>query len=336
MNQLKNYEVVSCIQPTGDIHIGNYFGAVKNWVQLQDTHRCIYGVVDLHALTRNFEPKALKSYTNQMVIDLLACGIDPNKSTLFVQSLIPEHTELTWVLSNLTNFGEASRQPQFKSYQKKNENPSVGFFTYPILQAADVLIYKAKYVPVGEDQRQHLELCRNISERFNARYNVDCFNTPEAMYTTSSRIMSLTDPTQKMSKSKGEKHFVRLFEESNIIRKKISAAVTDSGNTTEGEMSKGVSNLFAILGACGKSDEVISLTNDFHTNQLKYTQLKEAVSEALIELTTGLKAKRNEIQSDVSLINDAIREMSEEARKTAQNTIYEVKKHIGIKSISHF
>lgn len=336
MNQLKDYEVVSCIQPTGDIHIGNYFGAVKNWVTLQATHRCIYGVVDLHALTRYFEPKALKSYTNQMVIDLLACGIDPNKSTLFVQSLIPEHTELTWILSNLTNFGEATRQPQFKNNLKYNENPSVGFFTYPILQAADILIYNAKYVPVGDDQRQHLELCRNIAERFNTRYNTDCFSMPEAMYTTSSRIMSLADPTKKMSKTNGEKHFIRLFEEADVIRKKINAAVTDSGDTTEGDMSKGVSNLFTILGACGKSDEMISLTNDFHTNQLKYTQLKEAVSEALIELTTGLRAKRDEIQSDVSLINDSIREMSSEARKTAQNTVYEVKKHIGIKSISHF
>ena len=336
MNQLKNYEVVSCIQPSGDIHIGNYFGAVKNWVALQEKYQCVYGVVDLHAMTRNSEPKALQSNTDQMVIDLLACGIDPNKSTLFVQSLIPEHTELTWILSNLTNFGEVSRQTQFKNAQKHNESTSAGFFTYPILQAADILIYKAKYVPVGDDQRQHLELCRKIAERFNTRYEVDYFDLPEAMYTNSSRIMSLADPSQKMSKTKGEKHFIRLFEEAEIIRKKINAAVTDSRDAPEGEMSKGVSNLFTILGACGKADEVISLTNDFYTNQLKYSQLKEAVSEALIELSAGLKTRRSEIQSDVSLINDTIREMSEKARKTAQNTVYEVKKHVGIKSISHF
>jgi tryptophanyl-tRNA synthetase len=332
----RDYEVVSAIQPSGFIHIGNYFGAIRNWVKLQDEYKCIYGVVDLHAMTRNPNPKNLKKWTDQMIIDLLACGIDPSRTTLFVQSLVPEHTELTWILSNLANYGELSRQPQFKKYQEENSTIRASFFNYPVLQAADILIYHGDFVPVGDDQRQHLELCRHVAERFNSLCGQEYFQIPEAKYTPTPRIKSFADPTRKMSKSAGEKHYLKLFEEEAIIRKKIKSAVTDSGETPEGEMSKGVDNLFNILKACGKSDEVINLTNDFFAGNLKYAHLKEATADALVELSTELINKRKAIEKDTSLINDTIRELSANARTTAQKTIYEVKKLMGLKCVSHF
>lgn len=332
----KNYDVLSCIQPSGEMHLGNYFGAVKNWVKLQDTHNCIYGIVDLHAMTKDYDPKKLKEHTDRMVIDLLACGIDPMKSILFVQSLVPEHTELAWIFNTLTGFGELTRQTQFKDQQSKTENITAGFFTYPVLQAADILIYNAKVVPVGEDQRQHLELTRNIAQRFNNRFQKDYFNIPETLVTKTPRIMSLADPNKKMSKSLGEKHYIRLFAEEKEVIKKVKTAITDSGNTKEGEMSKGVKNLFELLDACEKTEDITNLMNDFTAGQLKYSHLKEAVTSAILELTKGLREKRNMIEQDTFLINDTIREMSHEARKIARDRLYEVKKLVGIKSISHF
>jgi len=332
----RDYDVVSGIQPSGDMHIGNYFGAIKSWVKLQEEYKCIYGVVDLHAMTKNPEPRKLKAWTDQMIVDLFACGIDPSKTTLFVQSLVPEHTELSWILSNFANYGELVRQPQFKKYQGQNDTARASFFGYPILQAADILIYHGDLVPVGDDQRQHLELCRHVAQRFNQLCGQEYFQIPEAKYTPTPRIMSLADPNRKMSKSLGEKHYIKLFAEEEEIRNKVKSAITDSGEVSEGEMSKGINNLFNILKACDKHDEVLSLTNDFLTGNLKYSLLKEATADALVELTTGLRANRKEIENDTSLNNDTIRELSADARKTAQKTVYEVKKLMGLKCVSHF
>lgn len=336
MNSQKTYDVLSCIKPTGEIHLGNYFGAIKNWVNLQEDHNCIYGVVDLHAMTTHYDPELLRKYSDQMVLDLLTCGIDPNKSILFVQSLVPEHAELSWIFSTITPYGELSRQTQFKDQYQKGGNVTAGFFTYPVLQAADILIYKAKYVPVGKDQTQHLELSRNLAVKFNNRFQTDFFDLPESIHTEIPKVMSTADPLQKMSKTSGEKHFIRLFAEEKEIRKKIGSAITDSGDSQEGEMSPGVKNLFALLGACDKTAELTSLLSDFRAGQLKYSDLKGAVGDALVELSTNLRIKRNELEKDTSLLNDTIREMSGQAREIARNTLYEVKKLVGIKSISHF
>ena len=228
--------VLSCIQPTGEMHIGNYFGAVKNWVRIQDEYECFYGVVDLHAMTMPYDPKKLKENSLRMVAELLACGIDPSKSVLFIQSLVPEHSELTWIFNCVASFGELSRMTQFKDKSEQIESGgkfiSAGLFTYPVLQAADILVYKANFVPVGKDQVQHLELSRNIAVRFNKQFG-EFFPEPEPLLTEVQKLASLADPTKKMSKSLGEKHYIGLFEEEAKIVKKVKSAVTDTVDPRE-------------------------------------------------------------------------------------------------------
>lgn len=330
-------DVMSAIQPTGELHLGKYFGAVKNWVNLQDSKNCIYGIVDMHALTGNYNHKSLQDNTNQMAVDLIACGIDPKKSNLFVQSLVPEHTELAWLLGVFTSYGEMTRQTQFKSkvQDKKEDSIRVGLFNYPLLQAADILIYRAKEIPVGMDQKQHLELCRNIARRFNNQFG-DFFPIPEPSFTATPKIMSFADPTKKMSAGLGEKHYVSLFEEENSLRKKVMNAVTDSGETPFGEMSPGIKNLFNLLSACAKKSEFESLKKDFEAGNLKYELLKETLADALVDLTKQMIENRKEVLSDVSLLNDSIREMSAQARGVAQENLFEVKQLLGVKSVSHF
>ena len=206
---------------------------------------------------------------------------------------------------------------------------------YPILQAADILIYKAKSVPVGKDQKQHIELTRNLAARFNHQFG-DYFPLPEPEYSEVPKVKSFYNPQQKMSKGLGEKHFIRLFEEEAVLRKKVMSAVTDSGDSKEGELSDGIKNLFDILNACGKENEMNSLMNDFQNGNLKYKLLKETVADSLLELTSEMRERRSVIENDVSLISDVIREMSGRARVIAQKTLYDVKQIVGLKSISHF
>ncbi len=224
--------VLSLVQPTGDLHLGNYFGAVKNWVELQNTYNCIYGVADCHSMTMPYNAIDLRENTWKMVFQLLACGIKPEN--LFIQSLVPEHTELCWILSCVTSYGELSKMTQFKDKREQLEEKdnqafiSAGLFSYPALQAADILIYKADYVPVGKDQEQHLELSRNIAARFNHQFGKEYFVHPAPLFTEIPKLLSPADPTKKMSKSLGEKHFINLFGDPNRIRKQIKSAVTDT------------------------------------------------------------------------------------------------------------
>jgi tryptophanyl-tRNA synthetase len=223
--------VLSGIQPTADsFHIGNYFGALRQWVQMQDTHECFYAVVDLHAITAEFDPKVLKKRTLSSFAQLLAVGIDTKKSTVFVQSQVPQHAQLAWVLSCFTGFGEAGRMTQFKDKTQKGgqERSSVGLFTYPILQAADILLYQAQSVPVGEDQRQHLELTRDLAVRFNNQFG-QTFVVPEAFIVKeSAKILDLQDPTAKMSKSSPQ-GCIFIMDEPDAVMKKFKTAMTDSG-----------------------------------------------------------------------------------------------------------
>lgn len=328
--------VLSGIQPTAEMHIGNYFGAVRNWVALQDTHECIYCIVDLHAITMPYDPANLRSNTERMVIDLLACGIDPNKAILFIQSLVPEHTELCWVLSCLTPFGDLRRMTQFKDKSELLERQdatqfvSAALFTYPVLQAADILVYRAQHVPVGKDQEQHLEISRELARRFNNQFGVDFFPEPAPLFTQTPKIMSLVDPTKKMSKSSGERHYIGLFEDEQGIRAKIKTAVTDSGGVPQGEMSPGVANLFEILKACGKTAVANALLQEHNAGTLKYSKLKEVVADALVELTSGLRATRADIAANITAVNAKVTEMSEKARGIAAGTIKEVRKLVGL------
>jgi tryptophanyl-tRNA synthetase len=329
--------VFSGIQPTAEMHIGNYFGAVRNWVALQETHDCIYSVVDLHAMTKPYDPASLRANTERMVFDLLACGIDPDKAILFMQSVVPEHTELCWILSCLTGFGELRRMTQFKDKydliekQDSTQFVSAGFFVYPALQAADILIYRADYVPVGKDQEQHLELSRDLARRFNSQFGVDFFPEPAALFTETPKIMSLLDPTKKMSKSAGERHYIKLFEDEQSIRSKIKSAVTDSGDIPAGaEMSPGVANLLEILKACGKTEEAAALLKDYQAGKRQYREFKEVVANALVELTSGLRARREEILKDAAGVKTKIEKMTEKARVITSANLKEVRSIVGL------
>jgi len=327
-------KVLSCIQPTSEMHFGNYFGAVKNWVELQEKFECIYGVVDYHAMTMPYDPQQLHNNTMNMVIDLLACGIDPEKSILFIQSLVPEHAELCWILSCFCSYGELQRMTQFKDksesekIQEKGNIVSTGLFTYPVLQAADILIYKAEFVPVGKDQEQHLELSRVIANRFNNKHG-QYFKEPKALFTEIPKLLSLADPTKKMSKSLGDQHCVRLFEEEAVIRRKVKTAVTDTGEKTD-EMSPGIANLFELLKACGKMDEYDSLANNYRTGKLKYSVLKESVANALVELSTRFIARKAELTVNPKAIEEQVHAMSEKARVLAKETIRDVREMVGL------
>jgi len=361
--------VLSLIQPTGDMHIGNYLGAVANWVKLQETHTCIFGVVDLHAMTMAFDPAVLRRNTEEMVIELLAAGLDPEKCTLMIQSLIPEHTELCWLFNCLTPMGDLYRMTQFKDKSDQIEKDggafiSAGLFDYPVLMAADILVYRADRVPVGKDQVQHLELSREIARRFNATFG-DYFPEPAPLLTESAKVMSLAEPTKKMSKSLGDKHVIGLFEEEASVRKKVKTAVTDSnmaklaldtmkaatnaviadkvGKKEEAAAwaaeaalsatslaSPGVANMLEMLKACGKNDVAADFKSEYIAGTLKYVRLKEAVADALVELTSGMRSRRAELLADPSYVHKVVQDGSAKAREIARETLKEVRKMMGL------
>ncbi len=331
---MERKNVLSCIQPTGDIHLGNYLGAVKNWVDLQEKYDCTYGVVDYHAMTMPYKAEDLRKNTWKMVFQLLACGIKPEN--LFIQSLVPEHAELCWVLGNVCSFGELTRMTQFKdkSEQVKDTDKdafiSSGLFYYPVLQAADILIYHADYVPVGKDQIQHLELSRNIAQRFNHQFGKEYFTHPEPLLTKSAKIMSLANPLKKMSKSLGEKHYVNIFGEEARIRKQVKSAVTDTGDNPEGEMSAGVSNLFGLLIATNRQEAHDSLMEQYNAGSLRYSDLKGEVAEGLVALCSPIKERYDEVYADRKNIKRVIKQSSAEIRKRAAQTLAEVKEIAGI------
>jgi tryptophanyl-tRNA synthetase len=326
--------VLSAIQPTGDMHFGNYFGAVQNWVKLQGQYNCYYGIVDYHAMTMPYNPKKLRENTWNLAFNLLACGVNANN--LFIQSMIPEHTELSWILSTVCSYGELSRMTQFKDKTQqvqegsKDAFISAGLFGYPVLQAADILIYKADFVPVGKDQEQHLELSRNIAQRFNNSFKADFFTLPEPLFTEVPKVMSPADPFKKMSKSLGEKHYIDVFAEEKRIRKQVRSAVTDTGEETNGEMSAGIYNLFELLKATNKTDERQTLMQQYESGNLKYVELKDAVADALIELSQKFKTNREELLSNKKEVKNKIKASAFEIRKKAQETLREVKEVTGL------
>ncbi len=332
--------ILSAIQPTGEIHFGNYFGAVQNWVRLQDEYQCVYGVVDYHAMTMPYNPSKLRENTWDILFSLMALGVKPDN--LFIQSLVPEHTELGWIFNCFCSYGELTRMTQFKdkSDQVKEGDKdafiSVGLFDYPVLQAADILIYRADYVPVGKDQEQHLELARNIATRFNNTVGKEYFVLPEALYSEALKIRSLADPTKKMSKSLGDRHYISVFEEEKTLRKKIGSAVTDLGDEqSQGIMSPGVENLFIMLKAAGKKElheQLIGLYQDPEI-KLSYKDLKEAVADSLVLMTSGFIELRKELLANKKEIKNQIKESSAEIRKLAQETLKEVKELSGLQNV---
>ncbi len=331
----KKKRVLSCIQPTGDMHFGNYFGAVKNWVDLQKEYDCTYGVVDYHAMTMPYDVKKLRNNTWELLFNLLAVGIDVNN--LFVQSLVPEHAELGWIFNNFASMGRVENMTQYKdkstSENIKDKFISVGLFDYPVLQAADILIYKADFVPVGKDQSQHLELTREIANRFNNQVGKEYFVLPDTLFTETPNIRSTADPTRKMSKSAGEKHYINVFGDEDRIRKQIRSAVTDTGEKTGDEMSPGLVGLFTLLKAGGNMQAHSTLMEHYNADVLKYVDLKDAVAETLIALSKTFKENKSAIIADKKNIKLQIKQSSEEIRKIAQSTLREVKELVGLLNV---
>ena len=327
--------VLSAIQPTGHMHLGNYFGAVKNWVDLQQNYECTYGVVDYHAITMPYDPVKLRNNTWDLIVNLIAVGVDPQH--LFIQSLVPEHTELCWIFNCFTSYGQLTRMTQFKDKSRDGKGEdgfvSAGLLDYPVLQAADILIYRADFVPVGKDQEQHLELARNIAGRFNSQVGKEYFVLPEPLFTETPKILSTADPTRKMSKSAGDKHYINVFAEPNVIRKQIKSAVTDTGDTPAGEMSPGVQNLFELLKACGDTEAYEALMTSYKAGQLKYVDLKEATGEALVRLTDPFREKKKEMQAHKKEVKEQIKASSAQIRKRAQETVKEVKELAGLMNV---
>ncbi len=326
------HRIFSGIQPTGTLHVGNYFGAIRNWVQLQNEYESIYCVVDYHALTIDVDPNLLHAASRSMALDLLACGIDPERAILFLQSDVPAHTELAWIFGCVTSYGDLARMTQFKDKSDRQDFVSAGLFTYPVLQAADILIYQADGVPVGEDQVQHLELSRRIARRFNTRFG-DLFPEPEPIVRKGGRIMSLADPTMKMSKSAGDAHYIGVMEPEAAIRKKVRSAVTDTGLEAGEEMSPGVANLFEILELASVSAEdcgiVDALRAEFVAGTLLYSRLKDAVFEQLMAVLRPIQERRAKLEASGD-VDDCLREGARRARAIADRTMDDVRRRVGL------
>ena len=318
--------IVSGVQPTGELHVGNYFGAVKNWLALQKQYDCLFFIADYHAITVEHDPEILRQRTLDLAATLLACGLDPERSILMIQSHAPEHTELTWVLNCLTSFGDLSRMAQFKDRSGREEFISVGLFDYPVLQAADILIYHGQKVPVGRDQVQHIELTRRIARRFNGRFG-EYFPEPEPLLTEAASIKSLANPQKEMSKSLGPKHYIGLLDPEDSIWEKIKTAVTDVG-PSGAEMSPGVANLFLLLKLAAPEDVYQQFNAEYDEGTLQYASLKQAVFEHLMEALRPIRQRRKQLgESDVIAVFE---EGTQRAREIARATMREVRRRIGV------
>jgi tryptophanyl-tRNA synthetase len=315
--------VLSGIQPTADsFHLGNYLGALRQWVSLQDGHDAFYCVVDLHAITMDWDPEVLRRRTLVSAAQLVALGVDPGRSTLFVQSHVPEHLKLSWVFECLARFGEASRMTQFKdkSQREGTSGSSVGLFTYPVLQAADILIYQADRVPVGEDQRQHLELTRDLATRFNNRFG-ETFTLPEAYIPPgTAKILDLQSPEKKMSKSLPPAGCIDLLDEPAVSAKKIRSAVTDTGREVvfDPEAKQGVSNLLTIHSAL--SGQTVAQLEE-HFAGRGYGDLKKELAEVVTDFVTPVRSRTQELLDDPAELQRILAAGAARAREVAATTV---------------
>ena len=335
MENTAKKRVLSMAQSTGRFTLGNYLGALRNFIRLQDEYDCVYALADLHAITIRQDPAQLRKYTLQGYAMLLAMGIDLDKSIFFLQSQVPEHAQLAWVLNCYTQFGELSRMTQFKDKsQKHSDNINAGLFTYPCLMAADILLYQADYVPIGEDQRQHLELARNIAVRFNGLYS-PTFTVPEGIIPKAgARVMSLQDPTRKMSKSdENVNACVFVDDDPDTILRKFKRAVTDSESSVHmGEGKHGVNNLIGIYSAVsGKTVEAVEA--EFAGKG--YGDFKVAVAEAVIETLRPIQARYRELMQDKGYLEKCYSENAPKAQAIARKTLAKAMKKIGYLPMIH-
>ncbi len=324
-------QILSGIQPSGILTLGNYLGALRNWVKIQNDYDCKFFVADLHSITVDQDPTELRKNIKSVIMQYLACGLEPEKNTIFIQSHVHEHAELGWILNCSTYMGELSRMTQFKDKSKKQENVKVGLFDYPVLMAADILLYDADYVPVGEDQRQHLEIARDIAKRFNSTYNKEIFKLPEAFITeNTARIMSLQEPNKKMSKSDDNKEAtIFLLDDRATVLRKIKKAVTDSENIIKySEKKPGIKNLMNIYSAITEKP-YNQIEEEF--KGMGYGKFKEIVASSISDILEPIQKKYNELslpENDEHIYNICQRGANI-AKKIAEKKLKEVYNAVG-------
>lgn len=322
--------ILSGIQPTGDIHIGNYLGAIKQWIALQDKNDCIFFVADLHSLTVPFDPKSLQKSIIEKVISYIAAGLDPEKSIIFVQSQVKEHTELAWILNTVCPIGELERMTQYKEKSKKfKDNINAGLLDYPVLMAADILLYKTEAVPIGKDQTQHVELTRTLARKFNQKFGKTFIEPKDILPKLGSKIMSLTDPKKKMSKSDNPQSYISLFDTPEDIQKKIMSSTTDSGKNIKYDLLKkpGISNLLTIYSLL--TDEPIKEIEKKFKDK-GYADFKKSLSKTVIDFLEPFRKKQKELISREVYIKEILSRGKNRAQSIAQVTIQEVKEKMGL------
>ncbi|MBI2969007.1 MAG: tryptophan--tRNA ligase [Bacteroidetes bacterium] len=325
--------VVSGIRPTGKLHIGNYFGAVKNFVQMQKEHNCFFFIADYHSLTTHPKPENLQANIRQVLIEYLAAGIDPGKATLYIQSDLPEIPELYLLLNMNAYTGELERCVTFKEKIKSQpDNVNAGLLTYPVLMAADIIIHRATKVPVGKDQKQHLELTRDFAGRFNRIYGVNYFPEPEA-YNFGKELVKVPglDGSGKMGKSEGEGNAVFLADEPDVIRKKVMRAVTDAGPTAKNqEKPEAIKNIFTLMNLVSKKETVDFFEEKYNDCSIRYSEVKKQLAEDMIAFTAPLCEKIKELSANNSYLRKVIETGREKARASASKTIREVREVVGL------
>lgn len=330
---MENKKIIfSGVQPSGTLTLGNYLGAIKNWVQLQKDYNCIYAMMDLHTITVRHTPADIRRRTLEVLALYIACGIDPENNILFIQSHNPAHAELAWVLNCYTYMGELSRMTQFKDKSSRHaENINAGLFTYPVLMAADILLYQTDYVPVGKDQMQHIEICRDIAERFNSLYG-DVFKIPEGLLPKSgARVMSLQDPTRKMSKSdENPKGYISMMDDMDVIAKKIKSAVTDSEGVIEyrenDDTKAGINNLLTIMSAV-TGRKIEDIATDYSGKG--YGEFKSDVAEAVVDCIRPIRSEYDRIISDKAQLMEICERGALAARAISNRTLRKVYKKVG-------
>ena len=325
---MKKKRIFSGIQPSGELTLGSYMGAIKNWVDLQDAYECLYCIVDMHAITVRQDPATLRRRSISQLAQYIACGLDPKKNIMFIQSHVPQHAELSWVLGCYTQFGELSRMTQFKAKSQQHaDNITAGLFTYPVLMAADILLYQTDLVPVGEDQRQHVELCRDIAQRFNGLYS-DTFTLPEAFIPKmGARVMSLGNPESKMSKSDPD-GCVFLMDSPEDIMRKFKRAVTDCETAVKFDKvnKAGISNLLTIY--CAATGKTMQQAEEEFAGQ-GYGVFKPAVGEAVVELLRPIREESQRIMQDKAYLEGIYKEGADHARYLATKTLSKVYRKVG-------
>ncbi len=321
--------IFSGIRPTGEIHLGNYLGAIKQWIGLQDKNDCIFCIVDLHAVTTPYDPAKLQEQIFELAIDYLAAGLNPEKCALFVQSRVKEHAELAWLLGTVTPMGELKRMTQFKDKSKQHPNYiNAGLFNYPVLMAADILLYKTDAVPIGKDQQQHVELARAVARYFNNRFG-NVFKEPKDVLSEGQKIMSLCEPDKKMSKTGNQKGCIGVFDEPASIEKKIMVAVTDTGREIKFDVKKkaGISNLLNVYSVASRKP-IADLEREFKGKS--YSEFKKSLAAFLISYLEPLRRKRNELATREVYVNDILKKGASKAQTIAGETMREAKKAMGL------